>query len=333
MRLDLSELRAHLKRGLEKLYVVHGDELLLTLEASDLIRRACRANEFEERTVLVAESRFDWTQLKDQALAISLFSSKKLVDLRIPGGKPGKAGSDALQNYVQNLPEDVVTLITLPGLDRNTKNAKWFSALEKAGTSIEVKKVYKEQLPSWINQRLKSQNQTADRDAVQLLADRVEGNLVSAKQEILKLGLLLPQGHLTLDDVRDAVVDIARFEAFDLGAAILKGDKAVFARTLKGLEREGVAPPLVLWVITEEARVMLRVKYALDSGMDMRSALSEAGALGLRQKLLPGRVNQISVDTLQEAIIQAANVDKQIKGLLPGNPWEQLLIVGLSLIG
>ncbi|MDG1143325.1 MAG: DNA polymerase III subunit delta, partial [Burkholderiales bacterium] len=186
MKIDAPNLRGHLKTKMGSLYVIHGDELLLGLEAADLIRRAAKYKGFEDRIVLVAENRFDWSKLKEQSQSVSLFSTNKVVDLRIPTGKPGKSGSDALQAYVKNIPENMITLITLPGLDRNARNAKWFLALEKYGVSIEVKKVYREQLPNWIAYRLKLQKQTMDQDTLQLLAGRVEGNLIAAHQEILK---------------------------------------------------------------------------------------------------------------------------------------------------
>ena len=331
MKIDAPNLRGHLKTKMGSLYVIHGDELLLGLEAADLIRRAAKYKGFEDRIVLVAENRFDWSKLKEQSQSVSLFSTNKVVDLRIPTGKPGKSGSDALQAYVKNIPENTITLITLPGLDRNTRNAKWFLALEKYGVSIEVKKVYREQLPDWIAYRLKLQKQTMDQDALQLLAGRVEGNLIAAHQEILKLGLLLPEGHLSIEDVKKAVVDVARFDPFDLGPAILKGDRNLLIRILRGLEKENLAPPLVLWVLDEEAKVLLRVKEALAGGLDMRSACVDAGAWGLRQKLIPNVIHQITIERLRNAVIQASQIDKQIKGIEIGNHWANLLELGLSI--
>jgi DNA polymerase-3 subunit delta len=316
---------------MRSLYIIHGDELLLSLEAADLIRRAAKYKGFEDRVVLVAENRFDWSKLKEQSQAVSLFSTDKVIDLRIPSGKPGKSGSDALQAYVKNIPDNTVTLISLPGLDRNTRNTKWFAALEKYGVSIEVKKIYREQLPEWIAHRLKLQKQTMDQDALQLLAGRVEGNLIAAHQEILKLSLLLPQGHLSIEDVKTAVVDVARFDPFDLGPALLKGERALLIRILRGLEKENVAPPLVLWVLAEEAKVLLRVKKALTEGLDMRSACADAGAWGLRQKLVPNIVHQVTAEELRNAIAQASQIDKQIKGIEIGNPWVSLLDLGLSI--
>ena len=332
MQVDSTDLRNHLKRGLNTLYIVHGDEMLLNLEAADSIRSAAKSNGFEDRTVLIAENRFDWSKLKEQSQSVSLFSSNKIIDLRIPSGKPGKLGSDALQSFAQRLPENTVTLITLPALDRSGRSSKWFSELGKVGISVEVKKVYREQLPRLIKHRLKLQNQTLEQSALQLIAERVEGNLIAAHQEILKLGLLLPEGHLSEEDVRNAVVDVARFDPFDLGPAILNGDKTLLIRILRGLEKEGLAPPLVLWIIAEEAKILLRVKRALGEGLNMRSACADAGAWGLRQKLIPNIVHKLTHEMLRNAVIKASEIDKQIKGLQPGNSWASFLALGLSII-
>jgi len=332
MQVDSTDLRNHLKRGLNTLYIVHGDEMLLNLEAADSIRSAAKSNGFEDRTVLIAENRFDWSKLKEQSQSVSLFSSNKIIDLRIPSGKPGKLGSDALQSFAQRLPENTVTLITLPALDRSGRSSKWFSELGKVGISVEVKKVYREQLPRWITHRLKLQNQTLEQSALQLIAERVEGNLIAAHQEILKLGLLLPEGHLSEEDVRNAVVDVARFDPFDLGPAILNGDKTLLIRILRGLEKEGLAPPLVLWIIAEEAKILLRVKRALGEGLNMSSACADAGAWGLRQKLIPNIVHKLTHEMLRNAVIKASEIDKQIKGLQPGNSWASFLALGLSII-
>ena len=332
MQVDSTDLRNHLKRGLNTLYIVHGDEMLLNLEAADSIRSAAKSNGFEDRTVLIAENRFDWSKLKEQSQSVSLFSSNKIIDLRIPSGKPGKLGSDALQSFAQRLPENTVTLITLPALDRSGRSSKWFSELGKVGISVEVKKVYREQLPRWITHRLKLQNQTLEQSALQLIAERVEGNLIAAHQEILKLGLLLPEGHLSEENVRNAVVDVARFDPFDLGPAILNGDKTLLIRILRGLEKEGLAPPLVLWIIAEEAKILLRVKRALGEGLNMRSACADAGAWGLRQKLIPNIVHKLTHEMLRNAVIKASEIDKQIKGLQPGNSWASFLALGLSII-
>lgn len=332
MKIALSELKQQLEKSISQIYVVHGDEIFLSLRATDLIRRTLQKRDYEERVTFVAEAKFDWSALKAELNAISLFSEKKIIDLRIPTGKPGKIGSSILLEVVQDIPEHVTILITLPNLDRNARASKWFSSLEKSAICIEAKTIPREQLPNWIEQRLGKQNQNVSRDALELICDRVEGNLMAAHQEILKLGLLLPEGHLSTENVREAVVDVARYDVFDLGLTILKGEKALFIRTLKGLEAEASPMPLVLWVITEEAKNLLRLKKALHSGTDMRSALAEARIWGIKQKLVPNLAKKLSLETLNTAVIRASEIDQEIKGLKYGNPWDSLLRLGLSLI-
>ncbi|MEK9963139.1 MAG: DNA polymerase III subunit delta [Betaproteobacteria bacterium] len=332
MAISTEELAQQLKRNSKTLFVVVGDELLLNLEAGDLIRQHAKELGCEERTILIADSRYDWSKLREEGQSLSLFSTKRLIDLRIPSGKPGKNGSEAITQFCENLPADTITLVSLPGLDRNTLKSKWYLALEKYGLIVQANKIYREQLPRWIAQRLQLQNQNADRDVLQMIADRVEGNLMAAHQEIQKLGLLLPAGKINLDDVTSAVTDVARFDVFDLGPTILKQDRTQFLRMMDGLESEGVAAPLVLWAINEESRALLRVQLALANGASMNDAVREARVWGLRQKLLPRAAQLLSRSIIERAILLAAEIDRQIKGLRRGDPWEGLRNLGITLI-
>ena len=332
MAISTEELAQQLKRNSKTLFVVVGDELLLNLEAGDLIRQHAKELGCEERTILIADSRYDWSKLREEGQSLSLFSTKRLIDLRIPSGKPGKNGSEAITQFCENLPADTITLVSLPGLDRNTLKSKWYLALEKYGLIAQANKIYREQLPRWIAQRLQLQNQNADRDVLQMIADRVEGNLMAAHQEIQKLGLLLPAGKINLDDVTTAVTDVARFDVFDLGPTILKQDRTQFLRMMDGLESEGVAAPLVLWAINEESRALLRVQLALANGASMNDAVREARVWGLRQKLLPRAAQILSRSIIERAILLAAEIDRQIKGLRRGDPWEGLRNLGITLI-
>jgi len=332
MAISTEELPQQLKRNSKALFVVVGDELLLNLEAGDLIRQHAKELGCEERTILIADSRYDWSKLREEGQSLSLFSTKRLIDLRIPSGKPGKNGSEAITQFCENLSADTITLVSLPGLDRNTLKSKWYLALEKYGLVVQANKIYREQLPRWIAQRLQLQNQNAGRDVLQMIADRVEGNLMAAHQEIQKLGLLLPPGKINLDDVTNAVTDVARFDVFDLGPTILKQDRTQFLRMMDGLESEGVAAPLVLWAINEESRALLRVQLALANGASMNDAVREARVWGVRQKLLPRAAQLLSRSIIERAILLAAEIDRQIKGLRRGDPWEGLRNLGITLI-
>ena len=332
MRFDSDQLPQRLKRELAPLYVVFGEELLLALEAADRIRATAVAAGFDERKVLIADSNFDWAHLREARQSLSLFSSKRIVDLRIPGGKPGRNGAEVLVEYCEHLPADTVTIVSLPALDRQALASRWFGALEKAGETVHAKAVTREQLPAWISKRLSLQDHKASRETVAFIADRVEGNLMAAYQEIQKLALLFPPGELPFEDVKNAVLDVARFDVFELGATLLKGDRAHFLRMLDGLRGEGAAPPLVLWAIAEEARIMSQVKGMLDSGMPLNQAMQQTRVWGIRQKLLPLAVRRLSQPQLLQALAKAAQIDRMAKGLSRGDVWDGLASLGMALM-
>lgn len=235
MQLRGDQLEGDLARGLRPVYVIHGDEPLLALEAADAVRASSRAGGYTEREVLLAERTFDWSQLAMSAAGMSLFGDKKLIELRIPSGKPGIDGAAAIQAHCRGLPPDTTTLVTLPRLDRQGQSSAWFGALSDAGAVVNVYPIERARLPQWISARLARQKQRAGPEAIDFLVECVEGNLLAAHQEIQKLGLLYPQGDLTLENVRDAVLDVARFSVYQLTEAVLGGDILRLARVLDGL--------------------------------------------------------------------------------------------------
>ncbi len=332
MRIDSEQLPHHLSRGLKPLYVLFGEELLLALEAADRIRAVMLKQGYDERRVLFAESGFDWGEVAMAGNSLSLFARKRVLDLRIPSGKPGKDGSEALQRLAGSLPEDTVVLITLPGLDRQQLASKWFDALERAGMAVHAAAVKREQLAKWLSGRLAQQDQQADAETLEFLVDRVEGNLMAAHQEVKKLALLFPAGLLSFAKVKNAVVDVARYNVFEIGATLLKGERAHFVRMLDGLHGEGAAPPLVLWAIAEETRAMARVKAAADAGRPLAQALREARVWGPRQELMPRALQRLTSTRLIATLRRAAEVDRMIKGLANGDVWDALLQLGLSLM-
>ena len=332
MRFDSEQLPHKLKHELVAFYVVFGDELLLALEAADRIRAVASQAGFEERKVLIADAGFDWSELRQARQSLSLFASKRIIDLRIPGGKPGKAGADALVDYCNNLPEDTLTLVTLPSLDRQQLASRWFGALEKAGETVHAQAVSRERLPKWIAQRLTLQEQSASSETVEFIAERVQGNLMAAHQEIQKLALLFAPGELHFEEVKNAVLDVARFDVFELGATILRGDREHYVRMLDGLQGEGAAPPLVLWAVSEEARAMARVRSLTDRGVPVPQAMRDARIWGARQKLLPQALRKLNQQQLLRSLGRAAEIDRMVKGLAKGDVWDSLLDLGLSLM-
>jgi DNA polymerase-3 subunit delta len=293
MQLRPEQLAAQLERRLDSLYVVHGDALL-AIEAADTIRAAARRQGYVEREVLMVTPSFKWDELFLAAGNLSLFGGDKVIDLRIPSGKPGRDGGEALGRYCAQLPQGVVTLVTLPELDWQTKKAAWFTRLADAGVSIECAAPPLAQLPAWIAGRLKRQNQSAPREALAFIAAHVEGNLLAAHQEIQKLGLLHPEGEISLAAVEAAVLNVARYDIDALRDALRANDPARCARTLDGLKAEGAAPPLVLWTIANEAR-------------------QRAAPVNMR------------------ALLHAARVDRIIKGVAKGDIWDEFLQLALRL--
>lgn len=329
----LEQLGAQLARGLAPLYVVHGDEPLLSLEAADAIRTAARAAGYTQREVLTVERGFDWGRLGASSSAMSLFGDRTLIELRIPTGKPGTEGAAAIEAHCKALSEDVCTLVTLPRLDRKTQSAGWFAALSRAGTVVDVYGVDRNRLPQWIGQRLARQRQRAADDTLAFIAECVEGNLLAAHQEIQKLGLLYPEGELSFEQVRAAVLDVARFDIYQLSEALLGGDGKRLARVLDGLRGEGEAANRVLWVMSEDVRAVLRVQTAMQNGRTLPDVFREHRIWGEpRQRAVAAAARRLSTAQLESALAQAAEVDRLIKGLAKGDAWDELLHLGMRLI-
>jgi DNA polymerase-3 subunit delta len=335
MMLRPEALEGHLAKTLAPLYVIASDEHLLALEAADKIRRAARANGYSERDVLTVERTFKWGELLAANQALSLFGDKKLIELRIPTGKPGKDGSAALQAYAKDLSPDNLTLVTLPKLDWQSAKASWVTSLQQAAVYIDIPTVERAALPNWIGQRLAAQQQSADRQSLDFIADRVEGNLLAAHQEIQKLGLLHEPGKLTFEQIHDAVLNVARYDVFKLSEAMLLGDPARLVRMLEGLKGEGEALPLVLWAVSEEIRTLLKLKAGMEQGRPLGALLKEHRIWGPRERMMDPALRRLSLPVLEAALQDAAQVDKMVKGLrakaYAGDAWDAMLQLALKV--
>lgn len=318
------QLASQLARGLSPLYVVWGDELL-TIEAADAIRAAARQQGFDERETLVALAGFNWHQVTSAAANMSLFGGRKLLDLRIPSGKPGTEGSAVLQAYAASAPPDTLFLVSLPNLTWQEEKAVWLNALVERGTGVKSPTPAVGELPQWIASRLQRQGQQADPEALRFIAERVEGNLLAAHQEILKLALLHPPGPLSLESVRAAIINVARYDLDGLREALLGGNLARFTRTLDGLRQEGEALPLVLWAITEEVRALAQVAGGTARGRPLDALLKEARVFGPRQGPFRKAAGRIPADRLAGALRRLAQIDRMIKGVGKGDPWSEIL--------
>ncbi len=336
MQLAATQLTAHLQRGLRSLYTVHGDETLLVQETCDAIRSVARAQGYTERTVhTVAGAHFDWSEVLASGGSLSLFADRQLIEVRIPSGKPGKDGSQALQQMAEAAQgsDSVLTLVVLPRLDGMTLKGAWFGALEANGVTLKIDPVERQALPAWIAQRLQLQGQhvaagEAGQRTLQFFADRVEGNLLAAHQEIQKLGLLFPAGELSFDQVESAVLNVARYTPFKLAEAVLAGQLLRVQRMLDGLQAEGEAPVLVHWALAEDIRTLHRVRLSLDAGRPLPVALRESRVWGVKERLMERILPLLSSATLGKWLDDAHTVDGIVKGLKaegwPADPWLAL---------
>jgi DNA polymerase-3 subunit delta len=330
MRITSEQLPQHLAQELKPLYTVFGNETLLALEAGDRIRAAAREAGYTERAVLTADSGFKWRDLVLAGSSQSLFASRKLLDLRIPSGKPGTEGSTALQAYCVALPPDTVTLVMLPELEWRAQKAGWFEALVQSGTAVEAKPVPRKALPQWIAGRLKAQEQDADTETLDFIASRVEGNLMAAYQEVRKLSLLYPKGRLSYDQVHNAVLDVARYDVFNLGVAMLEGEPLRLVRMLDGLKGEGTALPLVLWAMCEEIRAIGKLIAGTAAGKPVSMLWREARIWApAHQNLMQQNMSRFTLGQVAEALRHGAMIDRIIKGLARGDAWDELLQLAL----
>jgi DNA polymerase-3 subunit delta len=343
-------LQVHLKKldaggTLLPLYIFSGDEPLLMMEAMDQLRAIAKKQSYTEREVLLQERGFDWSALLSAGQTMSLFGDKRWLELRIPTGKPGRDGADALKQFAAQVesqisgPEgpDTVVCIILPRLDGKTKTSAWFGALDEAGMAIQIDSLDRGQLPQWIAGRLKRQNQEVESGAegmraLEFVADQVEGNLIAAHQEIQKLGLLYPTGKLSEEQIRTAILKVARYNVFELTEAMLAGDLPRLNRMLDGLKGEGEPLVLILWSVTEELRLLSKLKAASDAGESVQQLMRANRVWGNKERLYPTALRRVQPLKLRRAMQVAAGLDRQVKGLyaadLPADPWDGLRLVG-----
>ena len=347
MQIAANQLAQHLQaqasKGLRSLYTLHGDEPLLQQEATDSIRHIARSQGFTERSVFtVAGAHFDWGEVLAAGGAMSLFADKQIIEIRIPSGKPGKEGSVALQQIADMAVgnDSTLTLVLLPRLDKQTKSAAWFAALENNGISVQIDPVERQALPAWIAQRLAAQQQRvaegeAGQHTLQFFADRVEGNLLAAHQEIQKLALLYPAGELSLEQLERAVLNVARYDVFKLAQAVLSGQPLRVQRMLDGLKAEGEAEVLVHYTLAEEIRALKRVKDAVAAGKALPMVLREQRIWGPRERLFERVLPRLSVGMLDKLLQSAHQVDGIVKGLKvpewPTDNWQALHRLAMRL--
>jgi DNA polymerase-3 subunit delta len=326
-------LEAHLAKRLAPLYVIHGDEPLTALEAADAVRAAAKRAGCEDREIFVVEQHFRWDGFIAANANLGLFGSRKLVDLRIPSGKPGVEGAAVLARYAENPNPDNITLITLPRLDRATQSSAWFSALAGAGVTVAVPAIDRAALPAWIASRLTRNGQRGSSETLAFLAERCEGNLLAARQEIEKLALLLPQGPLDQDGVLDAVADVARYDVFELSEAWLAGDAARMLRIVSMLREAAEPVTLVIWQLSEDLHALATVHESMRQGMALPSALRSVRVWGKRQSALERAARRVAPAETQRLLRALAGLDALAKGIGIGDPWDAVTSAALTLCG
>ncbi len=333
MNVRPEDLEARLARSLDPLYVVHGDEPLIALECADAVRAAARRQGIDERVTFVVEQHFKWDAVLAANASMGLFGERRLVDLRIPSGKPGVEGAKALEAYVARTNPDNVTLVTLPRMDRATQASSWFAALAGRATVVAVQPVEREALPRWIAARLARQNQKAAPETLAFLADLCEGNLLAARQEIEKLALLLPEGVLEHDAVEAAVADVARYDVFAASEAWLAGDAARVVRVLAVVRAEGEGPQLAVWALGEDLHAIGAIHAMTRDGAPLAVALRNARVWGRRQQAMERAVRRLRDEDVVRLLAALARIDALSKGLGRGDAWDELVALALALAG
>ncbi|OOZ40900.1 DNA polymerase III subunit delta [Solemya pervernicosa gill symbiont] len=336
MKLRFDQLQANLSKGLAPIYLISGDEPLQIQEAADTIRQAVREAGYSEREVMHVEKGFDWNSLAAASSAMSLFAEQRLLDLRMPSGKPGKPGKPggaALTEYAARPAEDTILLITSGKLDKSAQNSKWFKSLDRVGVTLQVWPIDIQQLPNWIARRMKQKGMSPTREVCSLIAERVEGNLLAADQEVEKLFLLHGAGEIDLATVSAAVADSARFDVYSLADSALLGNTARAVRILDGLRAEGVEPILILWALTREIRQLAKMAHELARGGSLNSLFSSYRIWQSRQPLLRSALKRHKVADWDAMLSACAHLDRVLKGAAQGSRWDELLQLTLRLTG
>jgi len=334
MKIRPEQLNDHLRKGMAPIYVVFGDEPLLVQEACDAVRAAARGQGYDERVVMDADAGLDWEALRHFSDNLSLFTQRRLVDLRLFSGKPGQAGAKVLAEYAARPPEDTLLLVSCGRLEKNTYTSQWFKALDQSGVTVQVWPVILDRLPGWIAARMRAKGMRADPAAAALIAAYTEGNLLAAVQEIEKLHLLYGCEPINAEQAAAAVTESARFNVYDLGEAALAGDVTRVVRIVNALRGEGVAPPLVLWVLVQEARTFYQMSWQLAAGANIEQVLAALRYKRDKRAVLARQVlKRYPPARWQGLLHRAAHVERVIKGQRAGSVWGELLQLGTALAG
>lgn len=333
MQIGAGQLSNHVAGSLVPVYLIHGDETLLVDEACQLVRDQARAQGFDERQVFTVDKNFDWNSVSGYSQSLSLFSEKRLLELRLPTAKPGTVGATALQEFVSHADENTLLLVWSGRLDKKAQTAKWVKALESAGAVVAVYPISKAELPGWIDQRLRALGLVPESGVADMLAYRYEGNLLACSQEVEKLSLLFGQGDITLADIEGKLGDNARFEVFGLVDLCLQGDAAATVRAIRGLRAEGTSPVLVLWALVREIRSLAQMANDLSAGKSEQQVFRDYRVWAKRQPVVRSALKRHPTGRWYVLLQGSHRVDKVIKGREQGEAWQALQALGLAFCG
>ena len=331
MKIQANQLQSHLQKNLAPCYLVTGDEHLLAAEALDALRESARQQGFTSRDLHIATTGFDWSSLRDSTANLSLFAERRIIELRLPTGKPGRVGSQAIVDLIEQMGSDLMLIVVAPKLDRSGQSSKWAKALESAGVNLTIWPIGPRELPGWIGERMRRVGLQPDRDAIAMIADRVEGNLLAAGQEIEKLRLLHGEGKVTADDVSSAVANSSRFDVFKLVDAALGGDSKRALKVLAGLQAEGVEPVIIVWALTRELRTLAKLAELIAGGMDLANSMQKAGVWRNRQALVRACVARHQSQDFHRLLKATCTADQAVKGQQRADPWQVITAIVLEL--
>ena len=336
MRLRSNQLDNELKKGLLPIYFVTGDEPLLVQEALDSIRSACKQNGFDERKILDVDRKFVWQSLLEESNTLSLFSEKILTELRLGGSKPGAPGGKVIQAYCKELPEDKILLISANKVDAGTLKTKWCSELDRVGAIIQIWPISLNEMPQWLNQRAQKMGLNIEPDAIQLLSDRLEGNLLAAQQELEKLKLLHPESPELIDTekVLQCVSDSSKYDIFNLTDACLNADAKLCSKIINSLKLEGLEISIALWALSKELRLLAALVRANLKGLNLQQVFKEQRVIQKRQPQLTQAARRLSLTRIQQLLDLCKLIDDLIKGVQKGiDPWDILTDVAFGISG
>ncbi|MGR9101093.1 MAG: DNA polymerase III subunit delta [Gammaproteobacteria bacterium] len=333
MQIQPEQFASVLAKGLAPVYLISGDEPLQQGEAADAVRRAASNAGFDQREVFQDDAGFSWNEFMQSADSFSVFSDRKILDLRLKSSTPGPEGAKVLTEYCRKIPGDKILLVTMGKLAPAAFKSRWFQALSQAGVALQVRPLEGEKLLRWLERRMRAHGIGTEEDGLRMLASRVEGNLLAAAQEIEKLYVLFGAGTTSADRIREVVFDSSRYDVYKLVDAAVAGHAGRMLKILQGLRAEGAAAPVILWALTKEVRLLAGIKLQIAQGSAPERAFKNHGVWESRKRLLSVAVNKLSRKDLNFILLLGARIDRQIKGEEAGDPWESLLDAFLLFAG